>query len=71
MDVVVETKMMTLPVMTSVIVIRYSVMTPFMSPEGGAPHDSPIDVELTGDSTMFWGGLVGAEKEKTCTLVNK
>lgn len=64
MDIVVETRVMTLPVMTSVMVMRYSVMTPLMSPANGGAHNSPMDVELTGESTMFWGGLEGAEKSK-------
>ena len=60
MDVVVDTRLMTLPVMTSVMVMRYSVMTPLTSLLGGGPHDRPMDVELAGVSTMFWGGAVGA-----------
>ena len=61
MDVVVDTRLMTLPVITSVMVMRYSVTTPFTSLAGGGPHDSPMDVELAGVSTIFWGGAVGAE----------
>ncbi len=63
MDVVVEVRVMTLPVMTSVMVIRYSVMTPLMSSVGGEAQDSEKEVELAGASTTFWGGLDGAELE--------
>jgi hypothetical protein len=50
------------------MVMRYSVTTPLTSLAGGGPHDSPMDVELAGVSTMFWGGAVGADQSthNTC-----
>ena len=51
---------MTLPVTTSVMVIRYMVMTPLTSFTGGGAQESKMDVELAGVSVMFWGGLDGA-----------
>ena len=60
MDVVVEVRLKTLPVMTSVMVIRYSLMTPLTSLNGGGVHDSVMEVELAGVSTTFRGGLDGA-----------
>ena len=59
-EVVVEFKVMFLLVMTSVMVMRYSLMIPLMSAVGGVAHDSTMEVELTGVSVMFWGGLDGA-----------
>ena len=64
-DVVVAVRVMTLPVMTSVIVIRYSVMTPLISFIGGGAHDSETEVELAGRSVTFWGELDGAENVHT------
>ena len=61
MDVVVEVSLMILPVITSVMVMRYSVTIPLMSSEGGGSHDREMEVELAGESTTFWGGLDGAE----------
>ena len=54
---------MTRPVTTSVMLIRYSAITPLMSLAGGGAQDSEMEVELTGDSRTFCGGLVGAGKE--------
>ena len=54
---------MILPVITSVMLIRYCVITPLMSVVGGGDQVSLIEVELTGDSTTFCGGLVGAGKK--------
>ncbi len=61
MEVVVEVRVMTLPVITSVMVILYSVMIPFWVLAGGGDQESPMDVELTGERTTFWGGLLGAK----------
>ena len=61
-DVVVEVKVRTLLVITSVIVIRYSTMTPLISLATGGFHDRVMEVELAGVSTTFRGGLVGARK---------
>lgn len=63
-DVVMEVRVMIRPVMTSVMVILYSVMMPFVSPTGGGTQESVMDVELAGASWMLWGGLVGAEMSK-------
>ena len=63
MDVVVEVSVMTRPVITSVMVIRYSVMTPLMSSDGGGAQESERDVELAGVSITFRGGLDGARKK--------
>ena len=56
-EVVVDVKLITLPVMTSVIIMRYSVMTPLMSFDGGGNHVRLMEVELTGESWTLWGGL--------------
>ena len=63
-DVVVEVRLNTLPVMTSVMVIRYSLTTPLTSLNGGGAHDSEMDEELVGVRTIFWGELEGAKE--TC-----
>ena len=62
MDVVVEVRVMTRPVMISVMVILYSVMIPLISPAGGGAQDNVMEEELAGTSWMLWGGLVGAEE---------
>ena len=60
MEVVVLVKVMTLPVMTSVMLILYCMMTPFRSPTGGGDHEMPMDEELVAESLTLCGGLVGA-----------
>ena len=60
MEVVVLVRVMSLPVMTSVMLILYCVMTPFRSPAGGGDHEMLMDEELIGASLTFCGGLVGA-----------
>ena len=69
MDVVVEVRLMTLPVMTSVMVIRYSVMTPLISLTGGGAHDSEMEVELAGASVTFCGELDGAGKQSVLVAI--
>lgn len=49
-EVVVDVKLITLPVTTSVMVIRYSVMTPLVLLEGGGDHVRLMEVELIGES---------------------
>ena len=56
--------MKTRPVATSVMLIRYSTMTPLMSAAGGGAQVRDMEVELTGASTTLRGGLVGAEGKK-------
>ncbi len=53
MEVVVEVRLMTLPVITSVKVILYSVITPFWVLAGGGDQESLMDMELTGERTKF------------------
>ena len=67
-------KVMTLPVMTSVMLILYCVMTPFWPPAGGGDHEMLMDEELIGASLTFCGGLEGAgenSKEISITLEQK
>ena len=63
MDDVVEFKVIFIPVMTSVMVMRYSLIIPLMSAVGGGFHDKEMEVELTGANMTFWGGLDGAERK--------
>ena len=64
MEATVELKLMILPVLTSVTMIWYNVMTPLVSFIGGGAHDSDIEVELTGATATCCGGLDGAKCER-------
>ncbi len=55
---------MTLPVITSVILILYCLMTPLMSLVGGGDQDMLIELELTEDSPTFCGEVLGAEQKQ-------
>lgn len=49
-EVVVEVKLISLPVITSVMMMWYSVMTPLMSLGGGGDHVRLMEVEVTTES---------------------
>lgn len=64
----VDVRLITLLVMTSVMRMWYSLITPLMSLEGGGDHVRLIEVELTGRTWTLCGGLEGAI---VCDLSNK
>ncbi len=47
-------------VSSSVMLILYSVMTPFLASNGGGAQESLKDVVLMADTLTFTGGLEGA-----------
>ena len=49
-DVVVEVRVSSLPVLTSVMLIRYSVTMPFKLLARGGDHDKEMEVELVVDT---------------------
>ena len=49
-DVVVEVRVSSLPVLTSVMLIRYSVIMPFKLLARGGDHDNEMEVELVVDT---------------------
>ena len=59
-DVVVEVNVSSLPVSTSVMLIRYSVIMPFKLPARGGDHDKEIEVELVANTIKPSGALDGA-----------
>lgn len=64
MDVVVEVSVITLPVLTSVMLMRYSVTIPLRLPGKGGDHDREMEVELVGDTVKLSGALDGAIKRR-------
>ena len=64
-EVVGDVKFIVLPVITSVIMMRYSDITPLMSLEGGGDQVISMEVELTEESWTLCGGLDGAAKGYT------
>ena len=62
MDVVVEVRVSTLPVLTSVMLIRYSVIMPFKLLARGGDHDKEMEVELAADTANPSGALDGARR---------
>ena len=60
-----EVRIWELPVSSSVTLIRYSVMIPFLASNRGGVQVSPMDVELTTDTVRFSGGLEGATYEES------
>ena len=60
MDVVVKVRVSTLPVLTSVMLIRYSVIMPFKLLARGGDHDKEIEVELAAETVNPSGALDGA-----------
>ena len=60
MDVVVEVRVSTLPVLTSVMLIRYSVTMPFRLLARGGDHDKEMEVELAAETVNPSGALDGA-----------
>ena len=48
------------PVSSSVMLILYSVMIPFLVARGGGAQDTLSEVELTTEMLTFPGGLEGA-----------
>ncbi len=50
MEVVEDVRLNTLPVITSIIVMRYSEIIPFLSLLGGGDHAMLIEVDVTGES---------------------
>ena len=60
MEVVVEVSVITLPVLTSVMLMRYSVMIPLRLLAKGGDHDREMEVELVGDTVKLSGALDGA-----------
>ena len=64
MEVVVETRLKTRPVMTSMSVMWYSTITPFASLGRGGFHDRLREVDLTREVATFSGGPVGTERER-------
>ena len=60
MDVVVDVSKKTLPVSISVMLIRYSRITPLVSDVGGGDQDRVIVSELILVPVRFWGELLGA-----------
>ena len=61
---VLDVKNSTLPVLISVMLILYSLITPFWSSEGGGSQERYITVELGTVPVNCCGGLVGTGLEK-------
>ena len=61
MDVVVEVRISSLPVLTSVMFIRYSVIMPFKLLARGGDHDKEMEVELAAETANPSGALDGAK----------
>ena len=59
-DVVVEVRVSTLPVLTSVMLIWYSVIMPFKLLARGGDHDKEMEVELAAETANLSGALDGA-----------
>ena len=62
-DVVVEVRVSSLPVLTSVMLIWYSVIMPFKLLARGGDHDKEMEVELSVDTVNPSGALDGARKD--------
>ena len=60
MDVVVEVRVSSLPVLTSVMLMRYSVIMPFKLQARGGDHDKEMEVELAAETANLSGALDGA-----------
>ena len=54
-----------IPVSTSVMMILYSLMTPFCSLAGGGFQDKKTDLDVEATPVWFCGGLVGTVEKIT------